>query len=147
MLKQPDLGSAIVMSVVLLVMLIVAGIPNRYLVLLVVLTVAGVAAVLHLHLLKTYQLNRLTSLFSHSKNLQSTAYNQNQSVAAIGSGGFTGKGLFHGPQTNNSYVPEQQTDFIFSALGEQLGIRRGRRRARPHGGGVVADPAQRPVGP
>jgi rod shape determining protein RodA len=121
-LKQPDLGSAIVMSVVLLVMLIVAGIPNRYLVLLVVLTVAGVAAVLHLHLLKTYQLNRLTSLFSHSKNLQGTAYNQNQSVAAIGSGGFTGKGLFHGPQTNNSYVPEQQTDFIFSALGEQLGF-------------------------
>jgi rod shape determining protein RodA len=110
------------MSVVLLVMLIVAGIPNRYLVLLVVLTAAGVAAVLHLHLLKTYQLNRLTSLFSHSKNLQGTAYNQNQSVAAIGSGGFTGKGLFHGPQTNNSYVPEQQTDFIFSALGEQLGF-------------------------
>ena len=121
-LKQPDLGSAIVMSVVLLVMLIIAGIPNRYLVLLVFLTCASVFAVLHLKLLKGYQLNRITSLFSHGKNLQSSAYNQHQSVAAIGSGGTFGKGLFRGPQTNLAYVPEQQTDFIFSALGEQLGF-------------------------
>jgi rod shape determining protein RodA len=120
--KQPDLGSAIVMSVVLLVMLVIAGVPNRYLVLLVALTIAAGFAVVHLKLLKGYQLNRISSLFSHGKNLQSTAYNQNQSVAAIGSGGAFGKGLFHGPQTNLSYVPEQQTDFIFSALGEQLGF-------------------------
>jgi rod shape determining protein RodA len=121
-LKQPDLGSAIVMSVVLLVMLVIAGIPNRYLLLLVALAALSAFAVVHLKLLKGYQLNRITSLFQPGKNLQSTAYNQTQSVAAIGSGGATGKGLFHGPQTNLSYVPEQQTDFIFSALGEQLGF-------------------------
>jgi rod shape determining protein RodA len=120
--KQPDLGSAIVMMVVLLVMLVVAGVPNRYLLLLVATAVLGTFAVVHLKLLKGYQLNRLTSLFQPGKNPQSTAYNQTQSVVAIGSGGATGKGLFHGPQTNNSYVPEQQTDFIFSALGEQLGF-------------------------
>src|SRR5579872_2151715 len=62
-LKQPDLGSAIVMSVVLLVMLVIAGVPNRYLVLLIALTLAGGFAVLHLKLLKGYQLNRISSLF------------------------------------------------------------------------------------
>ena len=120
--KQPDLGSGIVMSVVLLVMLVVAGIPNRYLVLLLVLSALGGLAVFHLHLLKGYQLTRITQLFHSSKNLQSTGYNVSQSVAAIGSGGTFGTGLFHGSQTNLAYVPEQQTDFIFSALGEQLGF-------------------------
>lgn len=120
--KQPDLGSGIVMCVVLLVMLVVAGIPNRYLVLLLFLAVLGGFAVLHLHLLKSYQLTRLTALFQHGKNLQTSGYNVTQSVAAIGSGGMWGSGLFHGSQTNLSYVPEQQTDFIFSAVGEQLGF-------------------------
>ena len=120
--KQPDLGSGIVMSVVLLVMLVIAGIPNRYLLLLVLLTVTGAFAVVHFKLLKDYQLTRITSVFHVGKNLQSTGYNVGQSVAAIGSGGSWGTGLFHGPQTNLAYVPEQQTDFIFSALGEQLGF-------------------------
>jgi rod shape determining protein RodA len=120
--KQPDLGSGIVMSVVLLVMLVVAGIPNRYLVLLVLLAAAGAFLVVHLHLLKDYQLNRLTSLFNQGKHLSTSGYNVHQAEAAIGSGGLWGTGLFHGPQTNLSYVPEQQTDFIFSAVGEQLGF-------------------------
>ena len=120
--KQPDLGSGIVMSVVLLVMLVIAGIPNRYLVLLLLLAVTGGFAVLHLKLLKDYQLSRITAIFHIGKNLQTTGYNVGQSVAAIGSGGTWGTGLFHGPQTNLAYVPEQQTDFIFSALGEQLGF-------------------------
>jgi rod shape determining protein RodA len=120
--KQPDLGSGIVMAVVLLVMLVIAGIPNRYLVLLLLLTVTGAFAVVHLKFLKDYQLNRITAVFHAGKNLQSTGYNVGQSVAAIGSGGSWGTGLFHGPQTNLAYVPEQQTDFIFSALGEQLGF-------------------------
>jgi rod shape determining protein RodA len=120
--KQPDLGSGIVMSVVLLVMLVIAGIPNRYLVLLLLLAVTGAFAVVHLKLLKDYQLSRITAIFHIGKNLQTTGYNVGQSVAAIGSGGTWGTGLFHGPQTNLAYVPEQQTDFIFSALGEQLGF-------------------------
>jgi len=120
--KQPDLGSGIVMCVVLLVMLVIAGIPNRYLMLLVLLVVVGAFAVVHFKLLKSYQLGRLTALFQHGQNLQSTGYNVSQSVAAIGSGGLFGTGLFHGSQTNLAYVPEQQTDFIFSAVGEQLGF-------------------------
>jgi rod shape determining protein RodA len=120
--KQPDLGSGIVMSVVLLVMLVIAGIPNRYLVLLILLAAAGGFLVVHWKLLKDYQLNRFTALFNQGKHLGSSSYNVHESVAAIGSGGFWGTGLFHGPQTNLSYVPEQQTDFIFSAVGEQLGF-------------------------
>jgi rod shape determining protein RodA len=120
--KQPDLGSGIVMCVVLLVMLIIAGIPNRYLVLLIALAAVGAFAVLDLHLLKGYQLTRITQLFHQGKNLQTSGYNVGESVAAIGSGGTWGTGLFHGAQTNLAYVPEQQTDFIFSALGEQLGF-------------------------
>ena len=121
-IKQPDLGSGIVMAVVLLVMLVIAGIPNRYLVFLILLTVTAGFAVVHFKLLKGYQLNRITAVFNAGKNLQGTNYNVGQSVAAIGSGGSWGTGLFHGPQTNLAYVPEQQTDFIFSALGEQLGF-------------------------
>ena len=120
--KQPDLGSGIVIAAILLVMLIVAGIPNRYLVLLVVCAVAGGFAIIHLKLLQPYQLARLSSFLHANSNNQTTTYNLHESVAAIGSGGFWGTGLFHGPQTNLAYVPEQQTDFIFSAVGEQLGF-------------------------
>ncbi len=58
-----------------------------------------------------------------TSDLSATAnYNQEQSVTAIGSGGFLGKGLLEGTQTNLSFVPEQETDFIFTAVGEQLGF-------------------------
>ena len=120
--KQPDLASGIVMCTVLLVMLVVAGIPNRYLVLLVASAVLGGFLVLHLGLLKSYQVERLTDFLHPGHDVQGSTYNVHQSVAAIGSGGTFGKGLFHGPQTNLQYVPEQQTDFIFSAVGEQLGF-------------------------
>jgi rod shape determining protein RodA len=120
--KQPDLGSAIVMAVVLLVMLVVAGIPNRYLVLLLLSAVAGAFAIVHLGLLKPYQLARLSSFLHANAHSQTTTYNVHESVLAVAHGGFWGTGLFHGPQTNLAYVPEQQTDFIFSAVGEQLGF-------------------------
>jgi len=120
--KQPDLASGIVMCITLLVMLVVAGIPNRYLVLLLFTAVVGAFAVVHFGLLKSYEINRFTSFLHPGSDLQGSNYNPHQSVAAIGSGGVWGKGLFHGPQTNLQYVPEQQTDFIFSAVGEQLGF-------------------------
>jgi rod shape determining protein RodA len=120
--KQPDLASGIVMSVVLLVMLVVAGIPNRYLVLLLASAVIGGFAIVHLGFLQSYQLDRLTSFLNQGKDLKGSTYNVHQSVAAIGSGGFWGKGLLHGSQTNLQYVPSQPTDFIFSAVGEQLGF-------------------------
>jgi rod shape determining protein RodA len=136
--KQPDLGTAMVMAASLLVMMVVAGVKGRYLAALGVLAVLGIVAVVQLGALKQYQVDRLTS-FVHqtpagqttpaaqgsnntTNQSQQSTYNLAQSKIAIGSGGTTGKGLFNGSQTNLNYVPEQQTDFIFTAVGEQLGF-------------------------
>jgi rod shape determining protein RodA len=136
--RQPDLGTAMVMGASLLVMMVVAGVKGRYLAALGLLAVLGIVAVVQLGVLKQYQINRLTS-FVHqtpagqttpaaqggnnpTNQSQQSTYNLAQSKIAIGSGGTTGKGLFNGSQTNLNYVPEQQTDFIFTAVGEQLGF-------------------------
>ncbi|MGH9090328.1 MAG: rod shape-determining protein RodA [Acidimicrobiales bacterium] len=126
-LVQPDLGTAIIMSVILLVMLAVAGLPNRILVMLLVGAVLVVMAALAAGVLHHYQITRITSFLHqdtrHLSQAQSAAiYNLQQAKTAIGSGGLTGTGLFHGAQINLGYVPEQSTDFIFSAVGEQLGF-------------------------
>jgi rod shape determining protein RodA len=121
-IKQPDLGTGIVMFVILVVMLAVAGMPGRYLVLLLVGAVILVLFALNVGLLKQYQIERLTSFISPNGASQTATYNVTQAKDAIAVGGIFGQGLFHGAQTNLAYVPEQQTDFIFSAVGEQLGF-------------------------
>jgi rod shape determining protein RodA len=126
-LVQPDLGTAIIMMIVLLVMLAVAGLPIRILVLLVLgVAVVGLLA-FESGILHSYQIARLTTFIhpnssSTNPNVISAIYNSNQAKNAIGSGGFFGTGLLHGAQTNGGYVPEQSTDFIFTAVGEQLGF-------------------------
>ncbi len=124
---QPDLGTGIIMSVILLVMLVVAGLPNRLLVLLLLGAVGVVALVLGGGLLHHYQILRITSFLHQSTKhptgtLAGAVYNLQQAKDAIGAGGLTGTGLTHGAATNLGYVPEQQTDFIFTAVGEQLGF-------------------------
>jgi rod shape determining protein RodA len=119
--KQPDLGTALVLGAILLGVLLVGGVQTRHLAVLAAIGVVAVAAVLHFGVLKHYQQERVTAFLDSSSNSEAT-YNLDQSKIAIGSGGIEGKGLFHGTQTNLSYVPEQQTDFIFTAVGEQLGL-------------------------
>jgi len=121
-IKQPDLGTAIVMVVILMVMLATAGMPGRYLVLLIVGAATVVIMALNLGLLQHYQIERLTSFISPNGANQNVTYNVTQAKEAIAVGGIFGQGLFHGALTNLAYVPEQQTDFIFSAVGEQLGF-------------------------
>ena len=121
-IKQPDLGTAIVMVVILMVMLAAAGMPGRYLVLLIVGACHGGDPALNLGLLQHYQIERLTSFISPNGASQNVTYNVTQAKEAIAVGGIFGQGLFHGALTNLAYVPEQQTDFIFSAVGEQLGF-------------------------
>ncbi len=126
-LIQPDLGTAMIMVIVLLVMLAVAGLPIRILIMLLV----GVAFVAFVAveggLLHRYQIARLTTFLnpnstSTNKYVQEAIYNGQQAKNAIGSGGLFGSGIGKGAQTNLGYVPEQQTDFIFTAVGEQLGF-------------------------
>jgi rod shape determining protein RodA len=126
-MAQPDLGTAVIMTIVLLVMLAVAGLPARILVILVLAAATVTVGALESGLLHHYQIVRLTSfLHQDSSTLSSqqaqAVYNLNQAKNAIGSGGLFGQGIGHGTQTNLGYVPEQQTDFIFTAVGEQLGF-------------------------
>jgi rod shape determining protein RodA len=69
-----------------------------------------------------YQLNRLQSFVDPTADPQQSGYQLRQARITIGSGGLIGKGLFNGPQTNGRFVPEQQTDFIFTVAGEELGF-------------------------
>ena len=119
---QPDLGTSLVFGAILLGMLLVSGAKARHLIALLVVAVIAVVAVVNLGVLKDYQYKRLTSFLEPEADTDRSAYNLAQSKTAIGSGGISGKGLFKGTQTNLSYVPAQHTDFIFTAVGEQLGL-------------------------
>ncbi|HEY5165765.1 MAG TPA: FtsW/RodA/SpoVE family cell cycle protein, partial [Acidimicrobiia bacterium] len=120
---QPDLGTNMVLIFAVIGLLAVAGVRGRYLVALALLGMTLVFAVVSVGILQKYQVDRLTSVFDTSAQAkQGIAYNQDQSKKTISTGGFAGLGLFKGPQTRLGFVPEQQTDFIFTAVGEELGF-------------------------
>ncbi len=122
-IKQPDIGTGLVVGIGAASLLAVDRTPGRYLMFLALGGILGVYLIVHLGVLHKFQLARLTSFLNQNKNpFGANGYNLTESKIAIGSGGFWGKGLFNGTQTNLSYVPEQQTDFIFTAVGEQLGF-------------------------
>ncbi len=123
-LLQPDLGTMLVFVVVTLALLTVGGVRARYLFGLLVLGVALSAAVLNSEVLADYQRDRLTVFISEDVGdaAQAEAFNLEQSKIAIGLGGVTGQGYGSGHQTQNDLVPEQQTDFIFTVVGEELGF-------------------------
>ncbi|MGH9150322.1 MAG: rod shape-determining protein RodA [Acidimicrobiales bacterium] len=119
---QPDLGTALVFVAIAFALLVVAGARLRHLAFLAAAGTLAIGLVIHFGVLQQYQLDRLGAFLDPAGDTRRSAYNLNQSKTAIGSGGLTGKGLFNGSQTNLSYVPEQHTDFIFTAVGEQLGL-------------------------
>jgi rod shape determining protein RodA len=129
--KQPDLGTALVLAAVLIAVLLIAGTRGRHLVALALVALIGIFGVVHFGVLKAYQRDRLTAFVNtpdqpNAKLLQTLAganeYNLAESKLTISDGGLLGKGIGKGPQTNLSYVPEQRTDFIFTAVGEQVGL-------------------------
>jgi len=119
---QPDLGTVMVFVAVAFAVLLVAGTRVRWLMLIILAGVVALAGVLHLGILKEYQVARLTAFMDTTADPQRAGFNLAQSKIAIGSGGFRGKGLGKGSQTNLNYVPEQHTDFIFTAIGEEQGF-------------------------
>lgn len=121
-LLQPDLGTTLQYVAIVLVMLVVGGARGTHLLLLAVVAVALSVGVLTSDALASYQRDRLTSFIDPTSDLEGTTYNQNQSVTAVASGGLTGQGLFDGPQTQLQFVPEQETDFIFAVVAEELGF-------------------------
>ncbi len=118
--KQPDLGTALVFVAIVLGMLYIAGIPGKlygYL--------SGGAllmAPVFWHFLKDYQKNRIMVFLDPDKDPYGSGYHLIQSKIAIGSGMLMGKGLFFGTQSQLNFLPENHTDFIFAVIGEELGF-------------------------
>ncbi len=126
-IAQPDLGSGLVYVVIAFTLLFVAGVSWRHLAGLVALGLVALTFVLvaapaaGVHVLKPYQVQRLTAFLHPSTNPQKEGYQQEESKIAIGSGQKTGRGP-NASQSKLGYVPENHTDFIFSAVGEQYGF-------------------------
>jgi rod shape determining protein RodA len=119
---QPDLGSAMVLACAVFGVLVVAGVRARWTIGLLAVGVLLAVVAIKSGVLHTYQLDRFKSFTDPRRDPLGAAYNVNQAHIAIAAGGLFGTGLFHGPQTNGGFVPEQQTDFIFSVAGEELGL-------------------------
>jgi rod shape determining protein RodA len=121
-LIEPDMGTALVLPFVWLVMLFAAGATWKQLTTLILGGSAALASLWRFGLLEDHQVERIEVFLDPSLDPQGIGFQLRQSKLAIGSGQLFGKGLFEGTQTNFSYVPDQETDFIFTAVGEQLGF-------------------------
>ena len=125
---QPDIGTALVYGAALGAVLFVAGTPWRHLGALGAAVVATLAVTLWIlpaagvHVLKPYQQERLTGFTDPDSDPSGATYNANQSITAVGAGGFDGRGVAGATQTNLDYLPEHATDFVFASLAEQRGF-------------------------
>ena len=117
---QPDFGSIIILVALWIGILIVSGIKLRHF---LILSLCGllVLSLTWVFLMRDYQKERIIS-FVMPTDLLGAAWSQNQAKIAIGSGGIFGQGLFKGSQTQYGFLPEPQTDFIFSAIAEETGL-------------------------
>ena len=118
---QPDLGSAMVVAAAAFGVLVVAGVRARWTVGLLVAGLVLAWVAVKSGMLAAYQLDRFAAFTDPGHDPKGAAYNIIQARIAVANGGFFGTGLFHGPQTSGGFVPEQQTDFVFSVAGEELG--------------------------
>ncbi|EGX59288.1 cell division membrane protein [Streptomyces zinciresistens K42] len=121
-LLMPDLGSVMVMVVIVLGVLLASGSSNRWVFGLIGTGTIGALTVWQLGILDDYQIARFAAFANPELDPAGVGYNTNQARIAIGSGGLTGSGLFKGSQTTGQFVPEQQTDFVFTVAGEELGF-------------------------
>ncbi len=121
-LLMPDLGSVMVLAVIILGVLLASGASNRWVFGLIGTGIVGSLLVWQLGILDKYQIDRFAAFANPALDPSGVGYNTSQARIAIGSGGLLGKGLFHGSQTTGQFVPEQQTDFVFSVAGEELGF-------------------------
>ncbi|MEV7417637.1 rod shape-determining protein RodA [Streptomyces sp. NPDC089919] len=119
---MPDLGSVMVMVIIVLGVLLASGASNRWVLGLLGAGVAGAVLIWQLGVLDEYQINRFAAFANPDLDPAGVGYNTNQARIAIGSGGLLGTGLFKGSQTTGQFVPEQQTDFVFTVAGEELGF-------------------------
>jgi rod shape determining protein RodA len=121
-LLQPDMGTVFIISASVVAILAVSGAPTKWVAGLLILALAGGFVATKAGIISEYQVKRLQSFVDPNADTQGSGYQLRQARITVGSGGFLGTGLFDGPQTNGRFVPEQQTDFIFTVAGEELGF-------------------------
>jgi rod shape determining protein RodA len=120
-LMQPDFGSALILGTIWLIMIIAAGFPKKY------FLIVGLAAILIFTiswflLFKQYQKERIMTFLDPTANSLESGYNISQAMIAVGSGGLIGKGVGFGSQSQLKFLPEAQNDFIFAVIAEELGL-------------------------
>jgi len=126
-LRQPDLGTAILMVAGGGAMMFFAGVNLLYFLAVAVAAVGVVVAVFasrgtSWQLIKDYQFSRIDTFLDPSRDPLGAGYHITQSKIALGSGGWTGRGFMEGTQTRLNFLPEKHTDFIFTTLAEEFGF-------------------------
>jgi cell division protein FtsW len=117
-MKEPDLGSAMVLAIVVLAVLVAGGARKTHL---AVVFGLGISAVTILALVEPYRRTRMLTFLDPFADASNAGYQMSQSLIALGSGGFTGVGLGAGRAKWN-FLPNAHTDFIFAIIGEELGL-------------------------
>jgi len=119
---EPDLGTVLVIACAVFAIVAVSGARARWLIGILIGGIVVSFVAIHFGILKQYQVDRFTAFADPTANTTTIGFNTNQARIAIGSGGLFGQGLFHGAQTQGHFVPENQTDFVYSVAGEELGF-------------------------
>jgi rod shape determining protein RodA len=120
-LVEPDLGTAVIFSIVWFGMVLVSGISKKHLA--IIITIAAIAAsALWVFALRDYQRDRIVSFLNPAADIHGTGYNAYQATVAVGSGEVTGKGIGYGTQSKLRFLPEYETDFIFASYAEEWGF-------------------------
>ncbi len=120
-LRQPDLGSSLILIIMWMGILLISGIKMRHFVVLMMLGVVVLTSG-WMFFLQDYQKDRAISFINPQLDPQGIGWGQSQAKIAVGSGGVFGKGLGSGTQTQYGFLPEPETDFIFAAIAEELGF-------------------------
>ncbi len=120
-MKQPDLGTAVMVCLVAATITIAVGLSWRVVLSFLLTSIPAVYIAWH-YILRGYQKNRILNFFNPERDPLKSGYHLIQSKIAVGSGGLTGKGLMHGTQAQLSFLPEQHTDFAFSVFAEEWGL-------------------------
>lgn len=119
-LKQPDLGSSLVLAAIWGGMILASGLRAKHLIVLSVLGAVLVSG--SWFVLEDYQKDRIDTFIHPELDPRGSGYNVLQAIVAVGSGGLSGKGVGHGSQSQLSFLPEKHTDFIFAVIAEELGL-------------------------
>jgi rod shape determining protein RodA len=119
---QNDTGTALVIPAIVIAVVAVSGARTRWVIGMIAGGILLILAAVQLGLLREYQVARLTSFINPGEDAASAGYNANQARIAIGGGGWSGYGLFQGPQTQGNFVPVNESDFVFTVAGEEFGF-------------------------